>query len=270
MEVIELKFLLKLLGFEGYRAPISNIQPNSKTKAPQRDRICRNLGDRGYVDYREEITKFKIEPTGKQLLEADTSQLPITEEEVKILQACAKQVAKPGDVKKPTGERKQSIIWNLVERGLIGVVETQLKEVWLTEEGKQYLLQEYEDDRTSANITLSAKVLTSYLRFMRQVMGGTVDGTTSTSELSDEDILQTIQNLDRELGTQNYLPIYQLRQTLQPPLSRDDLDNALYRLQRQNKIELSALQDESDYTKEQIDAAIYNEFSGNLFFIMLT
>jgi hypothetical protein len=57
---------------------------------------------------------------------------------------------------------------------------------------------------------------------------------------------------------------------LQPPLSRDDVDNALYRLQRENKIELSALQDESDYTKEQIDAAIYNEFSGNLFFIMLT
>lgn len=265
MEVIELKFLLKLLGFEGYRAPISNIQPNSKTKAPQRDRICRNLGDRGYVDYREEIAKFKIEPTGKQLIEADTSQLPITTEEVKILQACAKQVAKPGDVKKPTGERKQSIICNLVERGLIGAVETQLKEVWLTEEGKQYLLQEYEDDRASANITLSAKLLTSYLRFMRQAMPEQIGG-----EISDEDILQTIQNLDREYRTQNYLPIYQLRQTLQPPLSRDDLDNALYRLQRENKIELSALQDESDYTKEQIDAAIYNEFSGNLFFIMVT
>jgi hypothetical protein len=268
MEVIELKFLLKLLGFEGYRAPISNLQPNSKTKAPERDRICRNLGDRGYVDYREEIEYFKIESPGKQLLNTDTSQLPITDEELKVLRSCAKETATPGKTKLPS-ERRQPVIRSLIERGFISAVKIQLKEVWLTKEGKQYLLQEYEDDR-SVNMILTTKMLTNYLRFMRQVMGGTVDGTTSTSELSDEDILQTIRNLDRELGTQNYLPIYQLRHKLQPPLSRDDVDNALYRLQRQNKIELSALQDESDYTKEQIDAAIYNEFSGNLFFIMLT
>ncbi|MBO1349435.1 MAG: hypothetical protein EBE86_019535 [Hormoscilla sp. GUM202] len=40
MEAIELKFMLKLLEFTGYRAPISKIKPNQSTKAPERDTAC--------------------------------------------------------------------------------------------------------------------------------------------------------------------------------------------------------------------------------------
>jgi hypothetical protein len=66
---------------------------------------------------------------------------------------------------------------------------------------------------------------------------------------SDEQILQIIEKLDSELGTENYLPIFHLRQKLQPPMSRDELDQALYRLQKIDKIELRGLVHAQDYTQ---------------------
>jgi hypothetical protein len=89
------------------------------------------------------------------------------------------------------------------------------------------------------------------------------------SKPGDEEILQTIQNLDRELSTGNYLPIFHLRQKLEPPLSREDLDEALYHLERNDKIELSALQEVRAYTQEQIDAGIPQDIGGRLFFIIV-
>jgi hypothetical protein len=89
------------------------------------------------------------------------------------------------------------------------------------------------------------------------------------SNISDEEILETIKKLDRELGTENYLPIFHLRQKLQPPLLRDDLDQALYRLQKSDKIDFSTLQEVSAYTPEQIDAGIPQNIGGQLFFLIV-
>ncbi|MGB7059636.1 MAG: hypothetical protein WBD58_18175, partial [Geitlerinemataceae cyanobacterium] len=66
----------------------------------------------------------------------------------------------------------------------------------------------------------------------------------------------------------NYLPIYHLRQQLQPPLSREELDRSLYQLQRDDTIELSSLQEAIHYTSEQIDAGIPQQIGGPLFFII--
>ena len=72
---------------------------------------------------------------------------------------------------------------------------------------------------------------------------------------TDQEILQTIQDLDQQLGTENYLPIFYVRQKLQP-LSREQLDQRLYHLQRNDQIELSSLQEATAYTCEQTDAGI--------------
>jgi hypothetical protein len=85
--------------------------------------------------------------------------------------------------------------------------------------------------------------------------------------LTDEEILQSIQKLDRELGTDNYLPIFHVRQKLQPPLSREELDKALYRLEESDQIELSKLAEPGDYTPEQVEAGIPQFSGGSLFFI---
>ncbi|PSO60788.1 MAG: transcription factor RcaD, partial [Cyanobacteria bacterium QH_2_48_84] len=57
---------------------------------------------------------------------------------------------------------------------------------------------------------------------------------------------------------------------LQPPLSREDLDWALYRLEKNNQIELSALQETMQYTTEQIQAGIPQDVGGSLFFIVVS
>lgn len=307
MDVLELKFLLELLGFPEYRAPVSKIKPNPQTKADQRDSICRNLSDRELVAFSFEVTKFTAAPPGKSLLKLDMPGLPVSPEELAVLQACADGEITPSQ----TGlavEKQQPVIQGLAQRGLIKVLKTQIKDVWITERGQQYLLYEYlsvpsrdngktgsardkitaSSDLTRGNVPiLSLELLGNYLRFLRKVLPGEVSASQtrrgdadtgkkasiSTSELAtypltDADILQTIRDLDRQLGTDNYLPIFYLRQKLQPPLTREELDQALYRLQRNDKIELSSLQEAIAYNQDQIDAGIAQDVGGPLFFII--
>ncbi|MCS6814092.1 MAG: transcription factor RcaD, partial [Cyanobacteria bacterium] len=91
----------------------------------------------------------------------------------------------------------------------------------------------------------------------------------STELPSDADVLDCIRKLNDELGGHNYLPIFHVRQRLQPPFSRQALDQALYRLQQQDQIELSTLQDTSPYSPEQLQAGIQQDFGNPLFFISL-
>lgn len=270
MDAIELKFLLKLLAVPDYRAPLSNIKPTDKTKASERERICGKLRDRELVDCAYEVTKLKITPPGQELLKLDSAELPLTDRQLKVLRTCEKEAITPGKIKIPVAER-QAIIQGLADKGLIEL-ETKIKEVWLSERGKEFLREEYTAKGT--NPILSLDMLTSYLRFLRKSLHVETSArpksepaTAQVSEPTDEEILQTIRNLDRQLGTDNYLPIFHLRQKLQPPLSREQLDQSLYRLQRNDQIELSSLQEAIAYTPEQIDAGIPQDIGGPLFFI---
>lgn len=276
MDVKELKFLLKLLGCADYRALISKVEPNPKMKASERDRICRQLIERGLVDSTEEIKKLAIAPPGKSLLQADSATLPISEQELKVLKATAKSSITPAQTK-VAADQRQAVIQSLAARGFIKIIEKKIQEVWLTERGKEFLQNEFESNSSSATINL--RMLTEYLRFLRKVQlpkKAALPQTSPTPETAapvptkkpnDEEILQLVQALDQELGTDNYLPIFHLRQKLQPPLSRKELDQALYRLEGDNKIELSSLVDTNPYSAEQINAGIHQDIGGPLFFI---
>ncbi|MBO1349419.1 MAG: hypothetical protein EBE86_019445 [Hormoscilla sp. GUM202] len=270
MEAIELKFMLKLLEFTGYRASTSKIKLNKSTKASERDSICKKLRDRQLVGCVEEVAKLKIAPPGKGLLELEPAELPVTAVELKALKACTKGIINPGDTGIKAAER-QAVLQSLVERGFIEAVKTKITEVWLTERGQEFLLSEFESNSTA---TISLKMLTDYLRFMRQSVIKQETQMLPTEEVpaiapSDEEILQLIRDLDQQLRTDNYLPIFHLREKLQPPLSREELDRALYRLEINNLIQLSALQEVIAYTKEQIDAGIPQNIGGRLFFIIV-
>ncbi len=278
MDVKELKFLLKLVGKPDYRASITELKPNSKTSASERDRICRQLRERDLVGYSEEIQKLKIAPPGQSLLKLDPAGLPVTPQELKILQACENGAITPGKTNITPAKTRQALIDSLAHRGFIEPVQTQIKEVWLTEQGKEYLREEYMP-LGAGNFTMTKAMLADYLRFLRKFLPRELQAVTTsptsttatlTSKPSDEEILQIIQDLDRQLGTDNYLPISYLRDKLQPPLSREELDQALYRLERQDKIELSALQEVRAYTPEQIEAGIPQDIGGRLFFIIVT
>ena len=279
MDTKELKFLLKLLGCPNYRSSLSASGFKSITG---REKLCRDLSDRNLVDYSREIASVKILPPGRALLKANKDQLPLTPDELKVLESIGKVSGKitPSKVtvKSVKSVERDAILQRFHERGLIEA-ETKIKrqkaEVWLTERGQQYLRDEY--TAKGSNPVISLELLTNYLRFLRKSQHVQKDvhqepsqmptPATPKSKLSEEEILQTIRHLDGELGTENYLPIFHLRQKLQPPLSREQLDQALYSLQRNNKIELSSLQEAIAYTPEQIDAGIPQDIGGPLFFI---
>ncbi|PLZ07085.1 transcription factor RcaD [Fischerella thermalis] len=278
METKELKFLLKLLGCSNYRASLSgSVFKTFKGK----DKICRNLGDRNLVDFSREIATVKILSPGQALLKLDPAELPITDQERKVLEKLSKTSGKiiPSKITSLKAAERDTTLKTLSDRGLIEV-ELKIKrtkaEVWLTERGIEYLRDDY-SPKGAATIRLD--LLNNYVRFLRktlkvkpeQVSTSAVHSTESGVEtiinITDEEILQTIQKLDKELGTDNYLPIFHLRQKLQPPLTRDELDKALYRLQRNDQIEFSTLLDPKPYTPEQVDAGIQQNVGGSLFFI---
>ncbi|MGJ5676220.1 MAG: transcription factor RcaD [Nostochopsis sp.] len=280
METNELKFLLKLLGCSNYRSSLSaSIFQSFKGK----DKICKNLGDRELVDFSREIATVKILSPGQALLKLDSAELPITDKERKVLEKLSKATGKISSSKitSPKAAERDAILKTLSDRGLIEV-ELKIKrtkaEVWLTERGIEYLRDDYSPKGAA---TISFDLLNNYLRFLRktlkvkpeQVFASASQSAESDVEtvinISDKEILEIIQKLDKELGTDNYLPIFHLRQKLQPPLSRDELDKALYRLQASDKIELSTLVDPTPYTPEQIDAGISQNIGGSIFFITI-
>lgn len=283
MDTNELKFVLKLLGCENYRALLSASLFSSFKS--EKNKICRDLGDRELVDYSREIATVKILPPGDALLKLEPAELPITDKERKVLDKLSKATGKitPSEITSLKAAERSEILKSLNERGLIAAeikIQRTKAEVWLTARGIEYLRDEYSPNKGS-NPVISLELLNNYLRFLRKNLRVKPEPVTASSPLdeksgvetiinpSDEEILRIIEKLDRELGTENYLPIFHLRQKLQPPLSREELDQALYRLQKTDKIDLSALQEVSAYTPEQIDAGIPQNIGGQLFFIIV-
>ncbi len=261
METLELKFALKLLNAPNYRELLGKIKLNN---ASDRNKACLQLVKRELVAVSYEISKFKITSAGMALLKTESSQLPITPQELKILNSCQKAAITPSKTGISASE-VQILLQALLEKGLIQVnkPDRKIKEVWLTERGKEYLKQEYEPSG-AGTIILTKSLLANYLKFLRQSSSLKDSG---EKQPSDRDILQTIQDLDKELGTDNYLPIFHLRQKLQPPLTGEDLEKALYRLENDSKIELSALVEASRYSQAQVNAGIKQRSGSPLFFI---
>jgi len=283
METKQLKFLLKLLGCANYRTSLTSGTFDGFKS--EKNKICRDLGELEYVDYSREVATVKILPAGQALLKLDLAQLPIDDQELKVLEKISKSSGKiaPSEIKVSglKSDERDVILKTLSERGLISA-EIKMKrvktEVWLTERGIEVLRDDYIPEG-KANIDFN--LLGNYVQFLRKnlrvepkqvstVVSDNIESHSDiTSNISDEEILETIKKLDRELGTENYLPIFHLRQKLQPPLLRDDLDQALYRLQKSDKIDFSTLQEVSAYTPEQIDAGIPQNIGGQLFFLIV-
>jgi hypothetical protein len=281
----ELKFLLTLLGCPSYRSPLA---ASHFAKFKGKAALCLGLAERRLVDYTREIASVKLLPAGQALLQLDPQQLPIDRDQLKLLAAVAKasgagRGVKATQLRVTPASQRQPLLEALQGRGLIEAQvqpATKKAEVWLTPQGLDYLREDYVP---KGNLpVLSLDLLRNYLQFMRrstQLASG-LDSTAALSqrpeeaapptvqpagEVNDGEILTTIQALDQALGTENYLPLFQLRQRLS--LSREVLDDALYRLQRGDRIELGALQEVTAYSSEEIDAGIPQTIGGPLFFV---
>ena len=266
MDINELRFLLKLFDCKDSRAYLaSSIFRNF----PDKERIAIQLAADGFIDLSEEIATVRIAPPGIALLNLPLDRLPIDPVEFRILDRISRYPGIPAkQINIKTTEKQlslteiQKILFSLRDRGLI-YVETTLKkhkaEIWLTLQGRECV-----------------EKVNKYFQSLRQLPGVNTDKIivevqerSEDVKLSDEEILQTIRELDAKLGTDNYLPIFYLREKLQPPLSKEELDRSLYNLQRDDKIELSSLQEGMRYTSEQLEAAIYQGVGRRLFFIIV-
>jgi hypothetical protein len=132
---------------------------------------------------------------------------------------------------------------------VITKIKRQKCAVWLTEKGKLCL----------DNVN----------EYFLEWQAATIRENTVLEHPSDSEILEIIANLDRELRTDNYLPIFHLRDKLQAIFTRDELDQALYRLQRQDKLEMSTLAEVKVYTPEQMKAGIPQPVGGPLFYLII-
>lgn len=249
-----LQFLLKLYECSNQRAYLSSSHfRNFQNK----DKICDQLGSRELVDYDREIAKVVIEKAGSQLLSSDTESISLSEPERKVLQKIAindtgiipSQIKVTFKGKQLSALEREKIITKLYEQELVSIITKKRRnkcEVWLTEQGKKCLSQ-----------------VNEYFLLWNE------DAPKPKPKPDDNEILQTIIQLDRELGTNNYLPIFHLRKSWQPPLSREELDQAIYRLQRQDKIEMSTLAEVQAYTDPEIAAGIPQPVGGPLFYIIV-
>ncbi len=264
----ELKFVLKLLGHPQYQASITDLKPNSKTSAAERDRICRSLTSKGIVSHDSEVKKFGITAAGRTLLGLDTTALPITPDEKQALHACRSKQITPGAMGKAVPkDSRQRLIRALANRGLVKATQSQITTVTLTPQGKTFL--QHDCQPKGANPILSGSLLANYLNFLRQSWqpAAPVTSNAPSAKPSPDDLLAKIIELDRQTGSDNYLPLFHLRNALQPPLSREDLDQQLYELQRQDRIELSTLQEVSAYSPQEREAGIPQALDSLLFFI---
>lgn len=266
----ELKFLLQLLASPHHRSPLDHLKPSPKSTAADRLRLCRKLAKRGWIDSQEVPARVSLAPPGRVLLGLDTTSLPVTPAELALLRACDRKSQPLDQLSGPHLQnlspiQRQSLAQGLIDRGLLAVAQTEISEVWLTPAGLQFLRDECQPK--GAALQVSGDLLGSYVAFLRQSWGGAAAPAPVVPKPSLEAVLAVIQDLDRELNTGNYLPLFHLRAKLQPPFSRDELDRVLYRLQRSDLIELGSVQDVSFYTPQQLQAGIPQNIGGSLFFI---
>ena len=96
----------------------------------------------------------------------------------------------------------------------------------------------------------------------------TIDGYLeySAQAVEPNDILEVIKSLKDKF--ENYIPLFEIRNRLKH-LTRDQQDEQIYSLSRNDTIELSKLSEPWFYTEEQRSAGIPTPIAGDLFFVIL-
>ncbi|NJL86826.1 MAG: hypothetical protein HC886_14045 [Leptolyngbyaceae cyanobacterium SM1_1_3] len=163
----ELKFLMRLLAHPDYRASLSRLSPNAKTSAAQRERLCRQLSQKGLVDYSQEISRFALSPAGRTFLGLDHHNLLVTPDELLTLKSAAKGSLTPEQIHSRVAiQTRQRLIGTLAERKLVKITKIQIQAAWLTTQGQTFLRHHYSPYGHAQALTLT--MLGDYLKFIRQ------------------------------------------------------------------------------------------------------
>ena len=274
MEVIEIKFLLKLLSWDKHRTSISKIRLGTSIKASVRNQVFRRLFERLLIQFTEKIAKIRITASGKTALNKNAEQL--TQLQLKVLLACQKKGIPPSGTGVSAAQGRQTLISELAHLGLI-TTSTKIDEVWLTAPGKEYLAILYKPTG-GGNINLSKKMLADYLEFLRGYFSTTQSEeqvTPPAAELADDNniddnvILRAIVDLDKQYKSDNNKQSFVFVIDSHPYLEINLTKQAI-RLQKSDKIDFSTLAEIEAYTSEELEAGIPQLVGGSLFYILRT
>lgn len=281
MNLEHLKILLKLLGKNNYQGKINEIKPQSKTSINLTQKLCYELHSQKLISIEEKNISIKITNQGIELLDKINC---LDNLEQKILKQCQNENLKISKIKITPARKRDLIIHKLEEKQLITIIEKKIHSVELKEKAQQFLAEEYLTEGLG-NISLTKSLLNIYLTFIRNYFNRKnqekislpQDITTEVKKenpnknkpITADDILQTIIKLDQQLNTDNYLPIFHLRNKYKSVLPRQELDNMIFALQKDNKISLSRLVDASQYTPEEYDAGIPQSIGYPIFYLIV-
>jgi hypothetical protein len=299
MEFTHLKFLLKLSDLPNGRGKLA---ATSFREFSDKAQVSQDLASEGLIKFDEAIATFtgvqavitqveipqifdikKVEAvgiasTGQELLKLKANDLPISEGELKVLEKLAElgEMLKPTEIdikaikvgtKKMTAGDRNAALKELYERGFIKVY-------FKPEKAKKSAIAKPTKAKASGEFQITAKgqdcllKLNNYFESLRNSESDiTLSKTTGTIiKPSDAEVLEIIRELGTKAEIENYLPIFFLRERL-PTLSREELDQILYRLVRQKMIKLTALSEIEKYTQSQINSGIPQLSGGPKFFI---
>ncbi len=124
----------------GDRSPMPALPPLPPLAATRRDRLWRQLQQKGLVDFDRVVTRFGLSAHGRVLLQLDRSVLPVTPDEKLVLQSCRDRSIHPDQIShKVPPHQRQILIAGLAQQGLLRITRQQLGEIWLTPAGAAVL-----------------------------------------------------------------------------------------------------------------------------------
>lgn len=91
---------------------------------------------------------------------------------------------------------------------------------------------------------------------------------TSAPNTPEQTFVKALFDLDEQLASGNYIPIYEVRAKLGLP--RAEFDKLMYKLQSKDIVDIDTLQEVQDYTPAQLAAGIEQPIGGRLFFLSTT
>lgn len=263
MEIQHIKILLKLLGKDNYQGKIGDVKPNTKTNIEQTQKLCYELYNNKLIHLKEKNVTIKTNNNGQQVLNNRENRNKL---EINILKKCKNREIRISKINIIPASKRDLLIEKLVKENLIDITK-KIIHVELTNKGKQYLAEEYLAEGLG-HINLTKAVFNNYLNFIRDYFIGKIPPKIK-EKITPDDILKTIIKLDRTLNTDNYLPIFHLRNEYKSLLSRDELDSMIFELQKENKISLSRLVDASQYSAEEYDAGIPQSIGYPIFYLIV-
>jgi len=264
LELAHIKLLLKLVAFPRYEGAINakGIAPNSKTSQATCRRLARELVQRELIEAPPQIEKIHTTEAGTQA--AFDPAIPLEPAVRRLLKdARRKGVTLANKSVRALGSEPEATLRQLETQGLVTLAET-MRWIRLSEAGRRFLSETYRPTQTGGQFT--PQMLGNYAAFLRSELAA---APAASPETLDADALyQTVERLQQDVPG-GLVPLYAVREAVEPPLDRATTDAHLYALARDDRIELITVQEQSNFTPQQLAAGIPQRAGGPLFYVTI-